>query len=84
MKDMENKHTINSVAQQLHSKLREYLETQYPISNPELQKKRTLLLNSPGVISSIPYVEATPRYELGSTYEQMNIPSMSIPKIKVA
>lgn len=77
MKGMENKYTINSVAEQLHRKLREYLETQYPISNPELQKKRTLLLDSPGVISSVPYVEATPRYELGSTYEQMNLPNAS-------
>ena len=74
---MENKHTIKGVAEQLHRKLREYLETQYPISNPELQKKRTLLLDTPGVISSEPFVEATPVYERGGTYEEMAISDAS-------
>lgn len=74
---MVNKRTIEGVAKQLHQKLREYLETQYPISNPELQEKRTSLLDSPGVISSEPFVEATPFYEHGKTYEEMAIPDAS-------
>lgn len=74
---MENKNTIKGVAEQLHRKLREYLETQYPISHPELQKKRTLLLDTPGVISSEPFVEATPVYERGGTYEEMAVPDGS-------
>jgi hypothetical protein len=74
---MESKHTIEGVAGQLHRKLREYLETQYPISNPELQQKRTMLLNSPGVISTEPFVEATPVYEQGHTYAEMTLPDAS-------
>jgi len=71
---MEISYTIEGVTQQLHRKLKEYLETQYPISNLELQKKRSLLLDTPGVISTEPYIEATPVYELGETFDEINIP----------
>lgn len=71
---MENKYTVQGVAEQLHRKLREYLETQYPISHRELQEKRKQLLDQKWVISSEPFVEATPVYELGNTYEEMALP----------
>lgn len=37
-------YTINYVTERLHRKLVEYIETQYPISEPSLQRKRTELL----------------------------------------
>jgi len=74
---MDNAQSIEGVAAQLHRKLREYLETQYPISQPELQRKRTLLLDTPGVISTEPFIEATPVYEQGGNYETMDIPQAS-------
>ncbi|MCG6795473.1 DEAD/DEAH box helicase [Geobacillus sp. YHL] len=67
--------TINSVSARLHQKLREYIEAQYPISHPSLLLERRELLDSPGVISKEPYIEATPVYELGPAYEQMNLPA---------
>lgn len=69
-----DKYTIKGVAEQLHRKLREYLETQYPISHEELQTKRKKLLENKGVIASEPFVEATPAYEWGDSYEKMAIP----------
>jgi len=74
---MDNGQSIKGVAEQLHRKLREYLETQYPISQPELQRKRTLLLDSPGVISTEPFIEATRVYQQGENYDAMKIPQAS-------
>ncbi|MFS0876113.1 DEAD/DEAH box helicase [Solibacillus isronensis] len=70
-------YTINYVAQRLHRKLAQYIETQYPISEPTVQKKRTELLYKPGTLCTEPYIEATPVYEPGETYENMNIPPNS-------
>ena len=67
-------YTINYVANRLHRKLAEYIETQYPISELSLQKKRTELLYKEGVLSTEPYLEATPVYEPGDYYSEMNIP----------
>ncbi|OCS90988.1 DEAD/DEAH box helicase [Caryophanon latum] len=68
-------YTINYVTQRLHRKLAEYIETQYPISEPSVQKKRTELLYKSGTLCTEPYIEATPVYEPGDTYEKMNIPN---------
>ncbi|MED3804475.1 DEAD/DEAH box helicase [Lysinibacillus xylanilyticus] len=67
-------YTIKEVTKRLHKKLSEYIKTQYPISEVSTQRKRTELLNRPGVISTKPFIEATPIYEIGETYEEMNIP----------
>ena len=66
--------TINSVSARLHQKLREYIEAQYPISHPSLLLERRELLDSQGIISKEPYIEATPVYEPGQSYELMNLP----------
>lgn len=70
-------YTINYVTKRLHRKLAEYIETQYPISEPSLQKKRTELLYKPGVISTEPYIESTPVYEQGDLYVDMDIPTVA-------
>lgn len=67
-------YTINYVTNRLHRKLAEYIETQYPISELSLQEKRTELLYKEGVLSTEPYIEATPVYEPGDYYSEMNIP----------
>lgn len=67
-------YTINEVTKRLHKKLSEYIETQYPISEISIQRKRTELLKQSGVISTKPFVEATPVYEIGDAYEEMEIP----------
>lgn len=68
-------YTINYVTKRLHRKLAEYIETQYPISEPSLQRKRTELLYKPGVLSTEPFIEATPVYEPGDFYMNMDIPA---------
>lgn len=70
-------YTINYVTRRLHRKLAQYIETQYPISEPTIQKKRTELLYQPGVLSTEPYIEATPVYEPGDIYENMDIPQIA-------
>ncbi|CRK83012.1 DEAD/DEAH box helicase [Neobacillus massiliamazoniensis] len=66
-------YTLNKVADRLQKRLVEYIETRYVISNDILQKKRHSLLETPGTLRTAPYIEATPVYELGSTYQEMNI-----------
>jgi Lhr-like helicase len=67
-------YSIRYVTERLHRKLAEYIETQYPISEPSLQSKRTELLYKPGVLSTEPYIESTPVYEPGNLFENMDIP----------
>lgn len=67
-------YTIRYVADRLHRKLAEYIETQYPISELSLQQKRTEMLYKVGILSTEPYIEATPVYEPGNIYSEMNIP----------
>lgn len=71
---MPDQYSIHSVTNRLHTKLREYIEAQYHISEEELIHKRKVLLDSEGAISSDPFIESTPVYEPGSTYSDMNIP----------
>ncbi|WJH36836.1 DEAD/DEAH box helicase [Paenibacillus sp. CC-CFT747] len=71
---MSHQYSIHSVTNRLHSKLREYIEAQYHISEEELIHKRKALLDSEGAISSDPFIESTPVYEPGATYSEMNIP----------
>lgn len=67
-------YTIDGVADSLTNKLREYLEAQYPLTNPELQHKRRKLLQRKNLLSTEPYIESTLVYEKGITYGDMNIP----------
>ncbi|MFB9275761.1 DEAD/DEAH box helicase [Cohnella cellulosilytica] len=62
------------VSKILHETLRSYLESAYHIKNNSLIKERSNLLNVLGQISQEPYIEATPSYELGPTYESLDIP----------
>lgn len=70
-------YTINYVTERLHRKLAQYIETQYPISEKTIQKKRTELLKQAGTLCTEPYIEATPVYEPGEIYEKMNLPQIS-------
>lgn len=70
-------YSIDGIADSLTWKLKEYLETQYPITNLEIQKKRKELLNKENLLSTDAFIESTPVYKLGKTYSQMNIPEAS-------
>ena len=60
--------TIKETINQLHSSLREYIEATYHISAPALIAQRKELLDRPGVIHQIPYIESTPRYQSGESF----------------
>jgi len=63
--------TIQETIQQLHASLQDYIEATYHISAPSLIRQRQELLARPGVIHQVPYLESTPRYETGESFEQM-------------
>ncbi|UYY94838.1 DEAD/DEAH box helicase [Bacillus cereus] len=67
-------YTIKSISKRLHQKLQEYIEAQYPISETSLLLERRRLLESQGVISKEPYIEATPVYEPGEIYTDIKMP----------
>lgn len=60
--------TIQETIRQLHASLRDYIEATYHISNPALIEQRKQLLNRHGVISQVPYIESTPRYQTGKPF----------------
>ena len=60
--------SIKETIGQLHSALREYIEATYHISAPALIEQRKELLDRPGVIHQIPYIESTPRYQSGERF----------------
>lgn len=60
--------TIKETIRQLHASLRDYIEATYHISSPPLIEQRKELLDRPGVIHQIPYIESTPRYQSGEKF----------------
>ena len=64
-------HTVQQSIEQLHGALRDYIEATYHISAKSLIARRKELLNRPGVIHQIPYLESTPRYETGECFSDM-------------
>ena len=60
--------TIQETIKQLHGSLRDYIEATYHISASPLIEQRKELLDRPGVIHQIPYIESTPRYQSGERY----------------
>lgn len=63
--------TIQETIKQLHSALREYIEATYHISAPALIEQRQDLMGRPGVIYQVPYLESTPRYQVGEHFADM-------------
>lgn len=63
--------TIQETIQQLHASLQDYIEATYHISAPSLITQRKELLARPGVIHQVPYLESTPRYEVGENFAGM-------------
>ena len=63
--------TIQQSIEQLRGALRDYIEATYHISAESLIARRKALLNQPGVIHQVPYIESTPRYETGERFSEM-------------
>jgi ATP-dependent helicase YprA (DUF1998 family) len=60
--------TIQETIKQLHGSLRDYIEATYHISASALIEQRKELLDRPGVIHQIPYLESTSRYQSGERF----------------
>ena len=63
--------TIQESIKQLHSSLSDYIEATYHISSAALIEQRKRLLNTLGVIHQEPFLESTPRYQLGQKFSQI-------------
>src|SRR5581483_7321907 len=63
--------TIQETIEQLHGALGDYIEATYHISARSLIGRRKELLNRPGVIHQVPYLESTPRYQTGERFADM-------------
>lgn len=66
--------TISETIAQLHGALCDYIEATYHISHPFLIEQRHELLGQPGVVSQRPYLESTPRYITGESFERLGLP----------
>ena len=63
--------TIQGSIEQLHRALCDYIEATYHISAATLIGRRKELLNRPGVIYQVPYLESTPRYQPSAGFADM-------------
>jgi ATP-dependent helicase YprA (DUF1998 family) len=67
-------HGVHRTVFRLTESLRSYIEAQYHIRNESLIGERRLLLEEPGAVSQVPFVESTPVYEVGATYAALDLP----------
>ena len=65
--------TIIETIQQLHDALQDYIEAAYHVSHPNLVAQRQQILRTPGVIHQRPYLESTPRYKSGVSFDQLGL-----------
>lgn len=60
--------TIQETIDRLHSSLKEYIEATYHIGAPSLIDQRRILLDRTGVTHQEPFLETTPRYQVGARF----------------
>ncbi|MYG00419.1 DEAD/DEAH box helicase, partial [Candidatus Poribacteria bacterium] len=66
---------VHSTVSGLNENLRAYVEAQYHIRDEGLIRERRRLLEEPGTVAQLPYVESTPVYQLGNPYADLNVPA---------
>ena len=65
---------VHSVVSELNDNLCAYVEAQYHVRDEGLIRERRRLLEEPGTVAQLPFVESTPVYKLGGSYATLNIP----------
>ena len=76
--------TIQETIDRLHSSLKEYIEATYHIGDPSLIEQRRTLLERIGVTHQEPFLETTPRYQVGSRFKDVDgLPEAPRPTIRV-
>lgn len=73
--------SIKQVSEQLEADLEQYLEATYHLHHPRLLKERRALIEE-GEISTEPWVEATPSYESGNRFRDLDLPSTVVDLLK--
>jgi ATP-dependent helicase YprA (DUF1998 family) len=73
--------SIKQVSEQLEADLEKYLEATYHLHHPRLLKERRALMEE-GEISTEPWVEATPSYESGNKFRNLDLPSTVVDLLK--
>lgn len=68
---------VHATVSRLTESLRSYIEAQYHIRHESVIRERRSLLEEPGAVSQMPYVESTPVYELGNAYQELQIPDVA-------
>ena len=63
--------TIQETIDRLHSALKEYIEATYHIGDAVLVDQRRQLLDRIGVTHQEPFLETTPRYQVGSRFGEV-------------
>lgn len=63
--------SIHALADELRATLTGYIEATYHISDTELLRQRAEALREAGVIHQAPYLESTPRYQVGDRFEKI-------------
>jgi ATP-dependent helicase YprA (DUF1998 family) len=66
--------TVGQTIEEIRASLRDYIEATYHIGHPTLIRQRHELLQEPGAIAQVPYLESTPRYEPGERLEELGLP----------
>ena len=67
-------YSVHKIVAHLNASLRGYIEAQYHIRDEGLIRERRKLLEEPGTISQLPFVESTPVYEQGHSYAHLALP----------
>jgi ATP-dependent helicase YprA (DUF1998 family) len=63
--------TIQETIDHLHASLKDYIEATYHIGDATLIGHRRALLNRVGITHQVPYLESTPKYQLGQRFKDM-------------
>lgn len=72
---VDQSYSVTGVRDTLTQTLRGYIQAQYHIRNVGLIRERARLLEEVGSVSQLPFVEATPIYESGAPYRDLDIPA---------
>jgi len=67
--------TVQETINKMFESLRDYIEATYHIENEQLIRQRRKLLEKPGVIYQLPYIESTPKYKSGKKISDLKVNS---------
>ena len=69
--------TIAETITDIRQALQEYIEATYHVGNSDLVAQRHQLLEQEGVLFRAPYIESTPRYTVGRSFADLDIPGVA-------